>query len=63
MSSVESILPMLGVNSLVFHGNGLPNIGMPLTICCGLPRPTGAKMITSYFALRFASFATSCVLM
>ena len=62
MSSVESILPMLGVSVVVFQGIALPHIGMPATTACG-PRPTGAKTITSYFALRFASRLTSCVLM
>ena len=42
MSSVESILPMFGVNAVVFHGSGLPYIGMPVTIACPAPRPTGA---------------------
>ena len=63
MSSVESILPMFGVSSVVFHGSGLPYIGMPVMICWPAPRPTGAKRITSYFDPRFASSATSCVLM
>ena len=47
---------------MVFHGKGLPYIGRPLMIAAA-PRPTGAKMITSYFFLRSASFAASCVLM
>ena len=34
MSSVESILPMFGVSSVVFHGSGLPYIGRPVMICC-----------------------------
>ena len=63
MSSVESILPMFGVSSVVFHGRGFPYIGRPATICCAEPRPTGGKRITSYFEDRLASVATSCVLM
>ena len=63
MSSVESILPMFGVSGVVFHGSGLPHMGMPATMACGPPRPTGGKRITSYFARRSAVAAMSCVLM
>ena len=63
MSSVESSnLPRFGVSSVVFQGIGLPHIGIPCTTEPG-SRPTGAKTITSYFALRFASRAAVCVLM
>ena len=63
MSSVSSILPMLGVSSVVFHGIGLPYIGMPLMSVWPAPRPTGGNRMTSYFDRRFASFVRSCVLM
>jgi hypothetical protein len=63
MSSVESILPMLGVSSVVFQGIGLPNIGRPEMIVCPEARPTGGKRTTSYFERRSPSFDTSCVLM
>ena len=53
---------MFGVSAEFFHGIGLRHIGMPSMIACPLP-PAGGKRITSYFAFRFASFATSCVLM
>ena len=55
MSSVSSILPMFGVSSVVFHGSGLPYIGMPVTTGCAA-RPTGGKIITSYLRSG-ASFA------
>src|SRR5205823_8455189 len=61
MSSVAS-MPMFGVSSVFFHGIGLRHIGMPARIDCGLP-PPGGNRITSYFALRFGSFAASWVLM
>src|SRR6185436_6608021 len=59
-SSVSSSDPRFGVSAVFFHGNGLPHIGMPLTIAW-VPRPTGGKMMTSNVALRLLSFATSCV--
>ena len=46
MSSVESFLPRFGVSGVVFHGSGLPHIGMPATIICG-PRETGGKTMAS----------------
>ena len=52
MSSVSSILPRLGVSCEVFQGSGLPYIGMPLTMVCGLPRTPGANTMTSYFERR-----------
>ncbi len=63
MSGVESIRPRLGVRSVFSHGSGLPHIGIPLMTCCVEARPTGAKMITSYFDRRSAVWATVCVLM
>src|SRR5947207_10036608 len=63
MSSVESSLPMFGVLSVVFHGKGLPVIGMPSMICCGLLVPTGAKTITSYLAFKSEVGWACCVLL
>src|SRR5689334_8212938 len=61
MSSVESIFPMFGVSVVFFHGIGFRHIGMPSMMLRELPQP-GPKLITSYFALRFGSFAIACVL-
>ncbi len=54
MSSVSSVLPRFGVSGVTFHGSGLPYIGMPLMIACGLPRTPGANTITSYLERRSA---------
>ena len=62
MSSVSSVLARFGVCCVTFQGRGLPYMGRPLTIACGLPPAPGAKMITSYFARRSASFETVWVL-
>ena len=55
MSSVESILPMFGVSSVVFHGRGLPNIGMPGDQRLAGARPTGGNRMTSYLRAQDAS--------
>ena len=63
MSSVLSMRPMLGVSAVVFHGIGSPHIGRPSMIRRLGVLPIGPNRITSYFARRSASFATSWVLM
>ncbi len=61
MSSVCANAVRLGVSGVTFHGIGFRHMGIPSMICCG--PLLGGKTITSYDAFRFASFATSCVLM
>ena len=53
---------MFGVSGVFFQGIGFRHIGIPWTIDCALPL-VGGKRMTSYFALRLGSFATSWTLM
>ena len=62
MSSVCAKAVRFGVSGVTFHGIGLRHIGMPSMMLLLLP-PPGPNTMTSYFAFRFASLATSCVLM
>ena len=61
MSSVESILPMLGVRAVVFQGSALPQRGMPATIAAA-GRPTGGKTTTSQRVRKAGVAATVCTL-
>ena len=58
----HTLLASIGVSGEFFHGIGLRHIGIPSMIAWP-PPPAGGKRMTSYFAFRFASFATSCTLM